>query len=189
MIKYCTNLSISKEFLSNKCSFFCSNHFSSNIQIYLLKNNKIYNKKIRYLFCKIPLIKKLSNTSGDFFCIIHNKYGKSKTIFKDTDILNIIKNQKDINIENKTDNLYNNKMLEEIKIIKNNGSNYDFTNKLTNIDRSLNLTLNSFFILYGIKYSKHDTIYIKCLDCNTFIDEYITDSILNYIDKPINELI
>jgi hypothetical protein len=189
MLNCCINPSISKEYISNRWSFFWSNHFSSNIEIYLLKNNKLYNKKLRYLFTKIPFIRRFSNISGDFYCIIHNNFGISKTIINNTNILDIIKNKNDINIQNKTDNLYNNKVLEQIKIIKNNGKNYDFTDKLTNIDKSLNLTLGEFFNLNKIKYTKDDTIYIKSLDCNTFTESYITDNIQNYIDKPINELI
>ncbi len=189
MLNCCTNPGISKEYISNKCSYFCSNHFSSNIQIYLLKNDKLYNKKIRYLLTKMPLIRRFSNISGDFYCIIHNKFGISKTIIKDTDLLYIIKNKNNINIQYKTDNLYNNKVLEEIKIIRRNNSNFDFTNRLTNVDKNMNLTLGIFFKLNRIKYDKDDTIYIKYLDYNTFTDSYITDSIQNYIDKPINELI
>jgi hypothetical protein len=141
------------------------------------------------LLTKIPLIKKLSNSSGDFYCIIHNKFGICRTIIKDTDILNIIKSQNTINIENKTDNLYNNKVLEEIKIIKTNGKNFNFTNILTNNDKSLNLRLLDFFNLNKIKYDNTDTIYVKWLECDTFLDKYITDSVLNYLERPINELI
>ena len=189
MFNCCMSPSVTKEYISNKCSYFFSNYFSSNIQIYLLKNDKIYNQKIRYLFSKIPLIKYMSNVSGDFYCIIHNNFGICRTIIKDTDILNIIKVQNYINIVNKTDNLYSNKVLEEIKIIKNNGKKYDFTNCLSNVDKSLNLTLFEFLNLNKIKYTNDDILYIKWLDSNTFMEEFINDYITNYLDLPINELI
>jgi hypothetical protein len=66
MINYCTNPSISKEYLSNKCSYFCSNHFSSNIQIYL-SNIKIEDFIVTLPKNKLIVLKLPFNYNIDFF--------------------------------------------------------------------------------------------------------------------------
>lgn len=163
--------------------------FSHKLQIYKIENNKIIRLKKRYIMCKIPLIKRLFNINGDFFCIINNKYGLHKTIFKNTNIIEIIKGQHTLNILDKTDNLYNDKILESIKLIHEDNTNFDFTKQLVNIDKSLNFTLKEFFYYHKINYTSSDRIYIKFTDFTTFNEIESIDPLIKYYNTNINELI
>lgn len=163
--------------------------FSHNIQIYKIENDNIIRLKKSYIMCKIPLLKKLFNINGDFFCIINNKHGLHKTIFKDTNIIEIIKLQNTLNIPNKTDNLYNGKILESIKLIYDDNTNFDFTKYLVNIDKSLNLTLKQLLFYHKISYTSTDKIYIKFTDFTTFNEIEIIHPLIKYYNLNINELI
>jgi hypothetical protein len=163
--------------------------FSHNIQIFTIKDNKLIRLKISYIFCKIPLIRRFFNKKGDFFCIVNNKFGLHKTIFKNTDILEIIKVQKSLNILNKTDNLFDNKILESIKLIHDDNTKFDFTKKIVNIDKSLNMTLKDFFYYHNIFYNTDDKIYIKFTDYTTFNEIETIEGLNKYYHKNINELI
>ncbi len=178
-----------RQYVSERISHFFSSKFSSNVKLFLIKNDKIHSVKLKYFLCKIPGLRYFSNKSGDFYCIIHNSYGINKTILKNTNILDIIKMKNEINIIDKTDNSYISKILEEIKLIKDNGKEYNLTNTLTNIDKSLDLTVGDFLKLHKIKYTENDTINLKIIDCMTFEEIFISEPIHKYIGQKINELI
>jgi hypothetical protein len=166
--------------------------YGSKISIYRIivdhnENIDIKNVKKYYLLTKYLL--KYFNIEGDFYCIIHNKYGICKTILKNTDLKNIAKLQPIINITEKTDNLYNNKIIDIIKIIYDDNTFYDLTNDIINIDKSLNLSFEYFLILNNIKHKPKDMIYIKYTDCETFEDDIIMDKLEEYFLKSINNLI
>ena len=163
--------------------------FSHKIQIYQIENRKITRLKKRYIMCKIPLIRRLFNIEGDFFCIINNKFGLHKTIFLKTNLLEIINVQNTLNILEKTDNLYNDKILESIKLVHDDNTTYDLTKYIVNIDKSLNLTLKELFFYHKINCESIDRIYLKITDYTTFNEIEIIDPLIKYYHKNINELI
>jgi hypothetical protein len=166
--------------------------YGSNISVYRINrdhndNINIINVKKYYLLTKFLL--KCFNMEGDFYCIIHNKYGICKTILKNTNLNNISKLQPILNISEKTDNLYNNKIIDIIKIIYDDESFYDLTNDIINIDKSLNLSFEYFLIIHNIKHKPKDMLYIKYTDCETFDDDTIINRVDEYYLKSINNLI
>jgi hypothetical protein len=168
---------------------FC-NLFSYNIIIYQIKENyRLVRIKKKYVLCKIPIIRRFFNNQGDFFCIFNNVNGISKTIISNTSITNLIKLQKIIKIENKTDNLYDNKVIEEICLICDDNAKRDFTKELVNIDKNINLNLRKFLYFHQIINSDTDKIYIKYTDFTTFEQKEILEPLNNYYEKTINELI
>jgi hypothetical protein len=166
------------------------NLFSYNIIIYQIKeNNRLVRIKKKYVLCKFPIIRRFFNKQGNFFCIFNNVNGTSKTIITNTSITKLIKLQKIIKIENKTDNLYDNKVIEEISLISDNNTKLDFTKDLVNIDKNINLNLRNFLYFHQIINSDTDKIYIKYTDFTTFEQKEILEPLNNYYEKTINELI
>lgn len=163
--------------------------FAHKIQIFLIENNNLIRLKKSYMMCKLPIFKHCFNKNGDFFCIITNEFGLHKTILKNTNICEIIKLQKTLNIINKTDNLYNNKIIESIKLIHEDRTIFDFTKEIVNIDKSLNMTLKQFFYFHKINYNHTDTIYIKFTDFTTFNEIETINPLIKYYHTNINELI
>jgi hypothetical protein len=166
--------------------------YGANISVFKIttdcnENINVRNVKKNYLLTKLFL--KCFNIQGDFYCIIHNKHGVCKTILKNTNLTNIANLQPILNITEKTDNLYNNKIIDIIKIIYDDETFYDLTNDIINIDKSLNLSFEYFLILNRIKHKPKDMLYIKYTDCENFDDDIIIDKIDEYYLKNINELI
>ncbi len=166
--------------------------YGTNISVYRITtdhndNINITNVKKSYLLTKFLF--RCFNMEGDFYCVIHNKHGICKTILKNTNLNNISKLQPILNITEKTDNLYNNKIIDIIKIIYDDETFYDLTNDIINIDKSLNLSFEYFLILNNIKYKTKDMLYIKFTNCDTFEDDIIINRLEEYFLKSINNLI
>jgi hypothetical protein len=166
--------------------------YGANISIFKITTNSndeinIINVKKNYLLTKLFL--KYFNIEGDFYCIIHNKYGVCKTILNNTNLINIANIQPLLNITEKTDNLYNNKIIDIIKIIYDDNTFYDLTNDIINIDKKLNLSFEYFLILNKINHKSNDMLYIKYTNCETFDDDIIISKIEEYYLKSINELL
>jgi hypothetical protein len=166
--------------------------YGANISVFKITNDcnddiNITNVKKKYLLNK--LFFKYFDINGDFYCIIHNKHGVCKTILKNTNLTNIANIQPILNITEKTDNLYNNKLIDIIKIIYQDETFYDLTNDIINIDKSLNLSFEYFLILNRIKHKPKDLLYIKYTDCESFDDSIIINKIDEYYLKSINNLL
>lgn len=167
-----------------------NNLFSYNLIIYQIKeNNRLVRIKRKYVLCKLPIFHRFFNNCGNFFCIFHNVNGTLKTIITNTTITKLILLQKIINSENKTDNLYDNKVIEEISLIHENDVKYDITKELVNIDKNINLNFKDFLHFHQIINSDTDKIYIKYTDFTTFEGKEILEPLINYYEKNINELI
>jgi hypothetical protein len=166
------------------------NLFSHNLIIYQIKeNNRLVRIKRKYVLCKIPIIRRFFNKYGNFFCIFNNVNGTSKTIINNTSITKLIKLQKIINIEHKTDNLYDNKVIEEICLINANNTKLEITKDLVNIDKNIKLNLRDFLYFHQIVNSDTDKIYIRYTDFTTFEEKEKLEPLKDYYEKPINELI
>ena len=166
--------------------------YGSNISVFRITTDNndniiVTNVKKYYLISKFLF--KCFNMEGNFYCIIHNKYGISKTILKNTNLNNIAKLQPILNITEKTDNLYNSKIIDNIKIIYDDETFYDLTNDIINIDKNLNLSFEYFLIINQINYKPNDMLYIKYTDCETFEDDIIINRIDEYYLRSINKLI
>lgn len=191
MNKYIIQLLLFLKFIKERLSYRI-NSYGANISVFKIitdLNNNIIIKNVKTYYLLTKLLNRFCNIEGNFYIIIHNKYGICKTILKNTDLNNIANLQPILNITNKTDNLYNNKLIDVIKIIYEDESFYDLTNDIINIDKSLNLSFEYFLILNNINYNHKDMLYIKYTDCDTFEDDIIIKRIEEYYLKSINELI
>ena len=172
-----------------------TNHISSygsNISVYRITtdhNDNINIKNVKNYYVLTKYFLKCFNIEGDFYCIIHNQNGICKTILKNTNLHNILEIQSILNITDKTDNLYNNKIINIIKIIYDDETFYDLTNHIITIDKSLNLSFEYFLILNNIKHKSNNMLYIKYTDCETFEDHIIFNRLDEYYLKSINYLI
>jgi hypothetical protein len=185
-------LKLRLDYLYDYLSYNLNNNIFNNFNIYLIDNNKIENVTFRYYLSKAPLIKYGFNnyTKKNYYCIIRNKYGICKTIFNNRSFYYINKIKNSINIEDKIDGLFDNKIMIQIKLIKNNNKEIEITKKLINTDKNINLSFNRFLDLNKIKYSVNsDKIYIKYINNCNFQEISILDNLNNYIDKPINKII
>jgi hypothetical protein len=185
--------------------YYISNKLKTNLEIYEIQDfklKKVTNIRLLILlnliYYYLPDIydiffKKLNvdffSSKNNYYCEINNKYGLTKTIFENSYIKDILNQRNKIYIEDKTDRIYGNKILEEIKLIKYNEKEINFTNIMMNIDKKLNLTLDNFFKLNEIKYNENDKIYIKYMNYDNFEEKCIVDDINKFIDYKINNII
>lgn len=181
------------------------NTFSHNLEIYLIKDYKIIKKitniKLLYILNRliyyIPSLYKIISTEfkkeleekRDYYCIIHNKYGICKTICKESCLSDILNQKNIMNKDNKIDGIYGNNIIEEIKLIKYNETEIIFRDLMMNIDKGLNLTLEQFFTLHGIKYNQNDKIYIKYINYMNCEETCIVDDLSKFIKLSINLII
>ena len=206
MYHYLTRSKLLIEKYIELITYYIQNSFSNNLKIYSIDENykiiqKIQNNKMLYIlnflydyvskvynFLPIGLKRQLEE-KGNYYCIIHNKYGICKTIFKYKSI-NDIFNQKDtINIKQKIDRIYENNIIEQIKLIRYNETEIEFTDLMMNIDKNLNLTLDNFFELHEIKYNQNDKLYIKYMNYMNFEEKCIVEDIAKFIKVEINNII
>lgn len=199
----CSKLFIEKYF--ELTLYHIKNTFSNNLEIYFIKDYKIIKKitniKLLYLLCclyyYIPSLykiismefKKQLDEKKDYYCIIHNKYGIIKTIYKDSYLSYILNQKNTINVKQKTDGIYGDNIIEEIILIRYNETEMVFTDLMINIDKQLNLTLEQFFKLHDIKYNLTDKIYIKYMNYVNCEETCIVDELHKFINISINLII
>jgi hypothetical protein len=202
MYHYITRFKLFIETYIELAIYHIKNIFSNNVKIYLIEDYKIVkgitNIKLLYfinfLFNYItviyniirPELRKQLEEKRDYYCIIHNKYGVCKTIYKYQSMSYILNQKNIINIENKTERIYGNNMIEEMKLIRYNETELNFTDLMMNIDRELNLTLEQFFKLHDIKYNLNDKIYIKYMNYMNCEESCIVDELHKFINLGIN---
>ena len=188
MNQFFIQIGLAKQYFRERISNMFKKSFNHNIKIYFLEDDRVININKKYILCKIPLIKKLFNKYGDFYCIIQNNNGICKTIIKDTSIIDIIKIKNNFNKDDKTDNLYLTKMIQDVKIVGDNYE-YDCTNNIINIDKQLNLTFEQVLKINKIYYDNTCKIIISYSDTLEFTYFIIEDNLENYLLNYINNFI
>ena len=119
------------QFFCNNCILLCRhegdtiNHFCKRLKnrfkkiefIKDLSNNNIISPQTKYfwlkLFCKHNFL--FIDNKTKYFCQINNKNGVVKTIIDDSTLIDIIKNEKTINITDKLDGLFNSNIITKTK--------------------------------------------------------------------------
>ena len=150
---------------------------------------------LRYLI-KLSCIFKINNITnaqkliGDYYIEVHNKNGITKQLFRNKKLKDILISADKINCLNKTDGMYNDKLVNEIIIY----SDY-FTNKqnikdiITNIDNESELNLRELLLYNSINIYKFDRINILTISFLTLNEEIIDDKLNNFLDKKVIDLI
>ena len=113
-----------------------------------------------------------------------------KTIIDDSTLIDIIKNEKTINITDKLDGLFNSNIITKINIVnfKTNKS-VDIFHLLLNIDRNIEITLKEIMQIYNIEYKNYDKIVIDYTSAETFEDMLICDNLTDYLDKNVHSIL
>lgn len=194
------------QFFCNNCILLCRhegdtiNHFCKRLKnrfkkiefIKDLSNNNIISPQTKYfwlkLFCKHNFL--FIDNKTKYFCQINNKNGVVKTIIDDSTLIDIIKNEKTINITDKLDGLFNSNIITKINIVnfKTNKS-VDIFHLLLNIDRNIEITLKEIMQIYNIEYKNYDKIVIDYTSAETFEDMLICDNLTDYLDKNVHSIL
>lgn len=201
-------LTISKLFIKKNIEYQINklkNKFKNNLEIYLIEDytikKKVNNIKFIYMFLfvlyNIPIIINIISNEfknkifdkKNYYCIFNNKYGVCKTILKNSNIYDIIKESSNINIQNKIDMIYPDNIIQEIKLIKDDKSEICLTNLMMNIDKNLNLSLDNFLKLNNIKYNFNDKIDIKYMSFSNSEEKHINDYLIDYTHYKINNIL
>jgi len=193
-------------FCNNNCILLC--RFQGDNINYLCR-------RLRNRFKKIEFIKDLSNNNWispqtkyfwvklfwkrnflfidnktKYFCQINNKNGVVKTIIDDSTLIDIIKNEKNINISDKLDGLFDSTIITKINIINSiSNKKLDVFYLILNIDRNITITLKEIFQIYDIKYINYDKISIEYTSTETFQDMLISDNLSEYLDKDVHNIL
>jgi hypothetical protein len=198
------------QFFCNKCFIICSyqgdniNHFCRRIKnrfkkiefIKDLSNNNFISSQTKYFFIKLFWKKNIffTDNKSKYFCQINNKNGIAKTIIDESTLLDIVKREKDINIQNKLDGLFGLNIVTKLNIININ-ENTNKTNKidifhyLLNIDRNIEITLKEILNIYDIDYKNYVHIVIEYTCGETFKDFLIFADLADYLNKNVHDLL
>ena len=193
------------QFFYNNCILICRfqsdniNHFCKKIKnrfkkIEFIKdlsgNNWISSQK-KYFFLKLFSKKNLffSDVKTKYFCQINNKNGIVKTIYNDLTLLEIVKKEKNINIQDKFDGLIGSNIITKINILNIGINKIDIFHYLLNIDRNINITIKELLDIYDVNYKDYVYISIEYTCGETFTDFLIFADLSEYLNTNIHRII
>jgi hypothetical protein len=193
------------QFFYNNCILICRfqgdniNHFCKKIKnrfkkIEFIKdlsgNNWISSQK-KYFFLKLFSKKNLffSDVKTKYFCQINNKNGIVKTIYNDLTLLEIVKKEKNINIQDKFDGLIGSNIITKINILNIGINKIDIFHYLLNIDRNINITIKELLDIYDVNYKDYVYISIEYTCGETFTDFLIFADLAEYLNINIHRII
>jgi hypothetical protein len=148
-----------------------------------------YLIKISILF-KIKNITRAQKLIGDFYIEVHNSNGINKKLIKNTSLKDILLSANNLNCSNKTDGMYNDKLINEVNIYSNYLTcRYNIKNIIVNVDCESDLDLRELLLYNNINIYNFDRINFVITNFNTFDEEIIDTQIYDFLDKKVNELI
>lgn len=194
---FCTNCSIICRYQEDNLNHFCRrlrNRFKKIEYIRDLSGNNWISPQTKYFFLKLFWKKNIffTDKKTKYFCQINNKNGVVKTIVDNSTILDIVNNEKDINIQNKLDGLYGSNIITKINIFKINNNKTNHINifpYILNIDRNIEITLKDIFSIYNIDYKNYVHITIEYTCCETFKDIIIFADLADYLNKSVHDIL
>lgn len=192
---FCNNCFIICRYQEDNLNHFCKrfrNRFKKIEYIKDLSGNNWISPQKKYFWLKLLWKRNFlfSNDKTKYFCQINNKNGIVKTIINDTTLLEIVKREKDINIQDKFDGLFGFNIVTKINIIGNRKyKKIDIFHYLLNIDRNIKITLKDILNIYNIDYKKYIHIVIEYTCTETFKDFMIFADLVDYLDKNIHNIL
>jgi hypothetical protein len=195
---FCNNCFIICRYQEDNFNHFCKrfkNRFKKIEYIKDLSGSSWISPQKKYFFLKLFWKKNIfTDKKTKYFCQINNKNGVVKTIINDSTLIDIVNNEKNINIQDKLDGLYNSNIITKINILKVNNHNnkhtkVDIFSYLLNIDRNIEITLKDIFKIYNIDYNKYKHIFIEYTCCETFKEFMIFADLVDYLNKSVHELL
>lgn len=150
---------------------------------------------LRYLI-RLSIVLHIKNIThaqqllGDYYVEIKNKKGITKKLFKNTTLKDILVNAHIIETTNKTDGIYEEKIINNVDIYTNFfNDKKNIRNIIINVDNESGLTLRELLLYNNINIYKFDRINFLITSMMTF-DEYVIDNNLNdFLDKKIIDLL
>ena len=196
---FCNNCFIICRYQEDNLNHFCKRFKKRFKKVEYIKdlsgNNWISSQK-KYFFLKLFWKKNIffTDKKSKYFCQINNKNGVVKTIIDNSTLLDIVNNEKDINIQDKLDGLYNSNIITKINILKVNKHNNKSTKidvflYLLNIDINITITLKDILSIYNIDYINYVHIVIEYTCCETFKDFMIFADLVDYLNKSVHDLL
>lgn len=169
---FCNNCFIICRYHEDNLNHFCKrfrNRFKKIEYIKDLSGNNWILPQKKYFFLK--LLKKnifFTDNKTKYFCQINNKNGIVKTIIDNSTLSDIVKQEKDINIQDKFDGLFGFNIITKINIIdinknKNKSNKIDLFYYLLNIDRMIKITLKEILDIYNIDYKNYIILLLNIL--------------------------
>lgn len=196
---FCNNCSIICRYQEDNLNHFCrrlKNRFKKIEFIKDLSNNNWISAQKKYFFLKLFWKKNIffTDIKSRYFCQINNKNGIVKTIYDNYTLLDIVNNEKDINIQDKLDGLYGLNIVTKINILKVNKNNnksikLDIFPYLLNIDRNIDIPLKDILHIYNIDYKNYVHIVIEYTCGETFQDFMIFADLIEYLDKSVHNIL
>jgi len=197
---FCNNCFIICRYQEDNLTHFCKrfqNRFKKIENIKDLSGNSWISPQKKYFFLKLFWKKNIffTDKKTKYFCQINNKNGIVKTIYDNTTLLEIVNNEKDINIQDKLDGIYNSSnIVTKINLIKvskhkTKSTKIDIFPYLLNIDRNIEITLRDILKIYNVDYKNYMHIVIEYTCCETFKDFMIFADLADYLNKSVHELL
>lgn len=169
------------------------NNFSKIDRFYLRRPNLL--RILIKLETILPFINNITDAEklvGDFYCEFNNNLGNCKTVFKNTKLKDILKLASIYNNNNKTELLFDSKLLTTLEIYNNHlnkQNRLDIKNYIVNVDKDANINLRELLLYNNINVYKYNKITIIVTSFETMEEQKIETDIVNYIERNINDLI
>jgi len=196
---FCNNCSIICRYQEDNLNHFCRrfrNRFKKIEYIKDLSGTNWISSQKKYFFLKLFWKKNIffADNKTKYFCQINNKNGIVKTIIDDSTLSDIVKREKDINIQDKFDGLFGFNIVTKINIIDinkhtNKSNKLDIFNYLLNIDRNIKITLKDILNIYNINYKNYIHIVIEYTCGETFKDFIIFADLADYLNKSVHAIL
>ena len=196
---FCNNCSIICRYQEDNLNHFCrrfQNRFKKIEYIKDLSGTNWISPQKKYFFLKLFWKKNIffADNKTKYFCQINNKNGIVKTIIDDSTLSDIVKREKDINIQDKFDGLFGFNIVTKINIIDinkhtNKSNKLDIFHYLLNIDRNIKITLKDILNIYNINYKNYIHIVIEYTCGETFKDFIIFADLADYLNKSVHAIL
>jgi len=158
---------------------------------FLLRRPNLLRYLIRLsLFLKIKNITNVQNLIGDYYIEVKNKNGIVKKLITNIKLKDILIEASKLNSYNKTDGVYNNKMITDIKIYNCYiNKEVNIKNTIMNVDLENDIILRDMLLYNNINYCKFNKIKIITVSLETLDEETIDDNLDIYLNKTLTRLI
>ena len=128
---------------------------------------------------------------GDFYIEVHNKNGIVKKLIKNNKLKDILISAETLNASNKTDGMYDEKIINNIMLYNNydNSNNIQIKNIIVNVDIECDLSLRELLLYNNVNVYNYNRINIVITNFITCEEEIIDVKLSDFLDKRIQELI
>lgn len=142
------------------------------------------------LLIKIKNITNVQNIIGDFYIEVKNKNGIVKKLIKNIKLKDLIINAPELNSYNKTDGVYNNLMINDLKIYNCYSNNeVNIKNIIMNVDLENDIIFRDILLYNNINFCKYNKINITTSSLETLDEEIIDDTLDKYLNRNLDKLL